>query len=145
MIKLLSILFFGLVCESIGAVLLKKGIDSVSGGPSGTLPELAALLKAGATHPQILWGVFFEAIFFGCLLALMARSDLSFLWPLTGLSFVFATFAAMWFLQEHVSGLRWLGVALIMAGAAIISYSEHTKSPREVSAPAVAQQPMARK
>ena len=59
-------------------------------------------------------------------------SELSLLWPLTSLSFVFATFAAIWFLNEKVSGLRWAGVVFIMIGAALISYSEHTKP---VSAP----------
>ncbi len=57
----------------------------------------------------------------------MARSDISFLWPLTGLSFVFATVAAILFLGESVSVIRWAGVVLIMLGAAFISYSEHQK------------------
>jgi uncharacterized membrane protein len=57
----------------------------------------------------------------------MARSDISFLWPLTGLSFVFATFAAILFLHEEVSAIRWAGVLLVMIGAALISYSEHAK------------------
>jgi uncharacterized membrane protein len=57
----------------------------------------------------------------------MSKSDISFLWPLTALSFVFATFAAMWFLGEQVSDVRWIGVLLIVVGAAFISYSEHAK------------------
>ena len=57
----------------------------------------------------------------------MAKSDISFLWPLTGLSFVFATFAAIWFLNERVSAVRWIGVVLIVIGAAFISYSQHVK------------------
>ena len=57
----------------------------------------------------------------------MAKSDISFLWPLTGLSFVFATFAAMWFLHEQVSMVRWAGVVLILIGAALIGYSEHAR------------------
>jgi drug/metabolite transporter (DMT)-like permease len=71
--------------------------------------------------------VFCEAVFFASLLILLAKSDISLLWPLTGLSFVFATFAAMWFLHERVSPIRWVGVVCIMIGAALISYSEHAK------------------
>ena len=55
----------------------------------------------------------------------MLKASISFLWPLTGLSFVFATFAAILFLHEHVSMIRWAGVLLIMIGAGLISYSEH--------------------
>jgi drug/metabolite transporter (DMT)-like permease len=92
-----------------------------------TAGEILRVCKAGATSPQILLGLFFEALFFLCLLILMSKSDISFLWPLTGLSFVFATFAAIWFLGERVSAVRWMGVALIVIGAAFISYSQQTK------------------
>ena len=136
MFKLLLILLFGLACESAGVVLLKKGITHVGGVNGYAAAEIFRVVKAGAANPQILLGVFFEAVFFGCLLVLMGKSDISFLWPLTALSFVFATLAAMWFLGESVSPVRWLGVALIMAGAACITYSEHAK---EKPAPAPGQ------
>ncbi|HZL12675.1 MAG TPA: EamA family transporter, partial [Verrucomicrobiae bacterium] len=67
------------------------------------------------------------ALFFVCLLIMMAKSDISFIWPLTGLSFVFSTFAAIWFLHETVSPVRWVGVILVVVGAVVIGYSEQTK------------------
>ena len=129
MLKLLLILLFGLACESTGVILLKKGMTHIGDVNGYTIAEMFRVFKAGATSPQILLGIFFEAVFFGCLLLLMSRSDIgiSFLWPLTSLSFVFATLAAMWFLGEHVSVVRWFGVILIVIGAAFISYSEHAK------------------
>lgn len=127
MLKLLVILLVALTLESIGVVLLKKGMNTIGTIQAVTAPELVRILKAGATNPQILLGIFFEALFFACLLVLMSRSDISFLWPLTGLSFVFGTFAAIWFLHEQVSPVRWAGVVLIVAGAALISYSEQAK------------------
>jgi drug/metabolite transporter (DMT)-like permease len=122
------ILLFGLVCESTGVILLKKGMTHIGDLNGYNLAEMFRVFKAGVTSPQILSGVFFEAVFFGCLLLLMNKSDISFLWPLTALSFVFATLAAMWFLGESVSPVRWVGVAFIMLGAAFISYSEHAKA-----------------
>jgi len=127
MIKLLLILLVGLVFESTGVILLKKGMTHIGDMNGYTAAEIFRVVKSGATSPQILLGVFFEALFFGCLLILMSKSDISFLWPLTALSFVFATLAAMIFLGESVSWIRWVGVALIMLGAAFISYSEHAK------------------
>lgn len=127
MFKLLLILLVGLAFESTGVVLLKKGMNDIGEVKKITMAEVVRVTKAGATSPQILAGVFFEALFFGCLLILMQRSDISFLWPLTGLSFVFATFAAIFFLHEKVSSLRWAGVVLIMLGAVCISYSEQQR------------------
>jgi uncharacterized membrane protein len=71
--------------------------------------------------------VCFEGLFFVSLLVLLAQSDVSFLWPLTALSFVLTTLAALIFLGERVSSVRWTGVVFIMLGAALISYSEHAK------------------
>lgn len=127
MIKLLLILLVGLTFESTGVVLLKKGMTHVGDMNGITAGEIVRVCKAGATNPQILLGIFFEALFFLCLLILMSKSDISFLWPLTGLSFVFATFAAIWFLDERVSMVRWVGVVLIVIGAAFISYSQQAK------------------
>jgi drug/metabolite transporter (DMT)-like permease len=128
MAKLLLILFIGLVFESTGVVLLKKGMSEIGSVSQVNAAEVLRVVKAGIVNPRILLGVFFEALFFVCLLILMAKSEISFLWPLTALSFVFATFAAMWFLHEQVSTVRWAGVVFIMIGAALISYSEHAKS-----------------
>ena len=127
MLKLLLILLVGLVFESTGVVLLKKGMEHIGEIQGYTVSEAFRVFKAGVTNPQILLGVFFEALFFACLLILMSKSDISFLWPLTALSFVFATLAAIWFLGEKVSAVRWIGVILIMIGAAFISYSQHAK------------------
>ena len=139
MFKLLSILLVGLVCESIGVVLLKKGIDQIGNMNSVTAAEIFRVVKSGLTSHTIWLGIFFEALFFIGLLVLLSRSDISFLWPLTGLSFVFSTCAAMWFLGEYVSVTRWVGVAFIVLGAGFISYSEHNKpaSHKPTVAPAV--------
>ena len=143
MLKVLSILLFGLACESTGVILLKKGMIHIGDLNGYTVAEMFRVFKAGATSPQILLGVFFEAVFFGCLLLLMNKSDISFLWPLTALSFVFATFAAMIFLGESVSWIRWVGVAFIMLGAAFISYSEHAKE--KPAPPTAVQNPVTEK
>jgi drug/metabolite transporter (DMT)-like permease len=145
MIKILLILFIGLVFESTGVILLKKGMGRIGEPNPVNASQIVRLIKAGAANPQILLGMFFEALFFICLLILMAKSDISFLWPLTALSFVFATFAAIWFLHERVGPLRWAGVVLIMLGAALITHSEQRKEkPSAHAAPAPGHQDLTR-
>ena len=127
MAKILLILLVGLVFESTGVVLLKKGIAEVGEIRQFRPAEILRIVKLAMRQPNVWLGVFFEALFFLSLLILMSKADISFLWPLTGLSFVMATFAALIFLGETVSPLRWAGVVLIMLGAALISYSEQAK------------------
>jgi drug/metabolite transporter (DMT)-like permease len=139
MSKLFLILLIGLVFESTGIVFLKKGMTQIGDIKVINAGEVARIIKTGVTNSYILLGVFFQALFFACLLILMSKNDISFLWPLTSLTFVFATVAAIVFLHEHVTPVRWLGVVFIMIGAGCISYSEHAKpkaAPPATQAPA---------
>jgi len=136
MIRLLTVLCFGLLMEAVGVVLLSKGIKEIGDMALVDLGELLRLVGRGATNRNILLGVAFEAGFFGCLLFLMSHGDVSFIWPLTALSFVLTTLAAKLFLHEHVSGLRWCGVLLIILGAGVITYTEKVKGEAKKTAAA---------
>jgi drug/metabolite transporter (DMT)-like permease len=125
MAKLLIILLIGLVFEAVGVVYLNQGLRQVGEVQKISVSEVLRVLKSGVTNPRILLGVLFEAIFFGTLLVLMSKgAEVSFIWPLTALGFVFTTLAARFILNEQIPLIRWGGVALIMAGAALITYSE---------------------
>lgn len=127
MAKLLVILFISLVLEAIGVVFLNKGLKQIGDMERVCVSEVARVVQSGITNPNVLLGVFFEALFFGGLLMLMSKSDVSFLWPLTSLGFVLTTLAAKIFLHEQVSVLRWAGVMLIVLGAGLITWTEKTK------------------
>jgi len=135
MAKLFLILIIGLIFEAVGVVSLKMGITQLGEMKQISVAELTRVITAGATNAYVLLGVLCEALFFASLLILLAKSDVSLLWPLTGLSFVFATFAAMWFLHEQVSLIRWVGVVCIMIGAGLITYSEHAKPKLSTTSP----------
>src|SRR5213596_3191351 len=103
MTKLIFILAFGLLCEAVGVVFLNKGLRQIGEVRQVIPAEIARILKDGATNSHVLLGVFFEALFFACLLTLMAKAEVSFIWPLTALGFVLTTLAAKIFLHEQIS------------------------------------------
>ena len=142
MTKILAILIIGLVFEAVGVVFLSAGLKQIGELQQVSLAEISRLLARGAVNRNILLGVFFEAIFFGCLLYLLSQRDVSLIWPLTSLGFVITAIAAKIILKEDVSALRWAGVALIVVGAALVSYSEKAKSKPADAMPA-AQTPTA--
>jgi drug/metabolite transporter (DMT)-like permease len=78
-------------------------------------------------NKNILLGLLLETIFFVLLQYLLGQRDVSFVWPLTAVSFIMTTLAAQFILDERVNALRWTGVVVIVIGAAIISYGEHQK------------------
>lgn len=127
MTKLLLILFVGLCFETMGVVSLNKGLKRLEGPKNYSARELARLVGRAVTNRQIVMGVAFEAVFFVCLLMMMSRADVSFVWPLTSLTFVFSTIAARFYLHEQIDALRWAGVALIVVGAGLITFTEKRK------------------
>lgn len=127
MTKLLVILLTGLVLEAIGVVWLNRGLKEIGELTHVSIGELLRMAGRAATNRYILQGTFFEMLFFGSLLYLMKHGDVSFIWPLTSLGFVLTTIAAKYVLHEHISGLRWFGVALIVAGAGVITFTEKSK------------------
>jgi len=127
MTKVLIVLILALVVEAVGVVFLSQGLKQIGEPAALTAREVGRLVVRGATNRSVLLGVALEAAFFGALLYLLAQRDVSLIWPLTSLGFVITALAARFILKEQVSALRWAGVALIVLGAALVSYSEKAK------------------
>lgn len=127
MTRILTVLLVALVVESVGVVYLSKGMKQVGEMNQINSAEIWRVVRSGATNPNVLLGVALEAAFFGALLYLLGRADVSLVWPLTSLGFVLTTAAARFVNGEHVSGLRWAGVMLIVLGAGLVSWSEKQK------------------
>ena len=127
MVKLLSVLIIALVFEAVGVVLLSAGLKELGEVPSLSAPAIGRMVRRGLTHPKILLGVLFELIFFGFLLVLLKRNDVSLVWPLTSLGFLLTALSARFLLHEQISIVRWIGVLLIVAGAGLVSWSEKAR------------------
>lgn len=124
MTRIVLVLVFGLVLEAMGVVLISKGQKALQTRLEPRPAAVWALAREALSSRPLMLGVVFEAGFFGCLLFLLSRADVSLVWPLTSLSLVVTTLTARWVLHEHVSGLRWAGVGFILLGACIVLYTE---------------------
>ena len=75
-----------------------------------------------AAQNVFLWmGIFWKAVAFFALLALLTQAELSWVVPATAISFVVETVAAKYLLQERISSTRWAGALCICAGVGLIS------------------------
>jgi drug/metabolite transporter (DMT)-like permease len=134
MIKVLIILLIAFAFEAFGVISLKQGINVIGAAYTARKAEGTAQWKNVLTlvgqwfaNKKILFGLLLETIFFVLLQYLLGSRDVSFVWPLTAVSFVMTTLAAQFILHERVDALRWSGVALIVLGAMLISLGEHNK------------------
>jgi drug/metabolite transporter (DMT)-like permease len=59
----------------------------------------------------------------------LAKADLSFVQPITSLSFITVAVCSVFFFHERLSPLRAVGIVLILAGVRFISQTDHRTAP----------------
>lgn len=127
--KIFLILIVASIIECTGVALLASGLKQLHAPAEISPGGIIRVVREGAVNGRILLGIALEAVFFGVLLYLLSKKDVSFVWPLTSLGFVFTTLAAYFLLDEKISLARWAGVLLITLGAGLVGYTEAVKHP----------------
>ena len=105
-----------------GQFLMKQGMGQV-GVIGGSLGSMANSLTKAFLNPYVLGGVGaygFSSIFW---LILLSRVQLSYAYPALSLGYVAVTIVSALLLNETVSPLRWLSVAVICVGVILLSRS----------------------
>lgn len=64
-------------------------------------------------------------------MALLSVADLSFVLPMTAVGYAISALFGKVFLHEDVSPQRWLGIALILAGVAMVGTTSESKTSSE--------------
>ncbi len=100
------------VIGSIGALLLKMAAGQSWKQPFRLLFKTPLLLGLGCYGIAAL--LFVSALRFG---------ELSFLYPIAGLSYVWITLLSLVILHEKIKPYQWLGICLIITGVVLIGMS----------------------
>lgn len=101
------------VLLSVGAQFaLKAGMRA----HAGAIPWLAM------TQPMVILGLTLYGLSALVWLSVLARWDVSKAYPLVGMGFVVTALMGFW-LGEHVTPMRWGGIALICAGVYLVGRS----------------------
>ena len=117
--KVLLVVFLAVLAVSLGETLLAKGMKSVGQVQGGIWLQLKAVLNI-----YVLAGTFLMMIYFGLYMLSLSWADLSFVLPLTALSFLFGSLLAKYYLLENVTPSRWIGTFVIMLGVIIVGLGE---------------------
>lgn len=121
---------------SFGDVLLSHGMSQV--GPV-SIHSLGLLLSA-LENPWVDAGIVLLLGFFASYLSALSWADLTFVLPSTSISYVIVALLSRYWLHEHISLSRWLGILLIVCGVGFVangpSLTEHARpSPEPGGAP----------
>jgi multidrug transporter EmrE-like cation transporter len=104
--------------SSIGLFILKSSLAQLD------FSSLRTLIHSPATA-QVLTGACFYIFSFGIWLYLLAQLPLSIAYPIAiGLTATCTTAGSIIFLDEHLSVLKLIGIAMVSAGAVLLSMPE---------------------
>lgn len=96
-----------------GNFFMKRGMT----GPLETPLEYITVLF----RPYVALGVVLLILWMLSRMALFSWADLSYVVPVTAIGYVLVAIVGHFMLGEEISGRRWAGIALIMAGVALVS------------------------
>jgi drug/metabolite transporter (DMT)-like permease len=121
MLKTLILVLIAGTLGGTGHVLLSKGMKTVGDLTEAPTAQLAGMIGRAVTSPWLLLGVVLQASFFFMYLTLLSRADVSKILPMTAFDYVIVALLASWLLGEPITAGRWLGIAFVVAGVALVS------------------------
>jgi uncharacterized membrane protein len=115
------ILFTLIVVAGTGGELcVSRAMKVVGEAPSLRPTEVAKVILKALRVPWMWLGVGMMAVAFFALLGALSIYNVSFVVPVTALSYVAGAFGGVVFLHEHVGFQRWLGVSLVAIGVVLV-------------------------
>src|SRR5215475_14318936 len=115
------------VGSSLGEILSAKGmrkVGAVSFRPKALTSAIGRMIRS----PYLFAGVACLAVAFFSFISLLSYVDLSFVVPLTAVSYITNTAGARFFLKERISKARWMGTLLVTLGVVIVSLDKHVEA-----------------
>jgi drug/metabolite transporter (DMT)-like permease len=115
------ILFAFIIVAGTGGELCVSRAMKAVGEVKDFRPAAIALVIGRALRVGWMWaGVGLMALAFFSLLGALSILNVSFVVPVTALSYVTGALGAVFFLRERVSGRRWVGVFLVSLGVTLV-------------------------
>jgi len=100
-----------------GDSLLSYGMKQVG---SISLAHWTSVIFA-VLNPSVAVGILLLLGFFVCYAPALSWADLTYVLPASSLGYVLLALIAKFFLHEHVTATRWLGIALISSGVGFVT------------------------
>ncbi|TPW21479.1 MAG: hypothetical protein FD126_648 [Elusimicrobia bacterium] len=129
-LKVTLVMLVAIAAAGAGNVCLSKGMQMVGSLDAYDPGSLWRFFSGAVTNPWVVGGILLELLNYFLWLAVLSWSDVSWALPLNALEYILVGLAAAVFLGEAVGPVRWLGIALIAAGVALLMGSwEHPETP----------------
>jgi uncharacterized membrane protein len=120
--KIFFLLIITVTIISFAQPLIKKGMNSITINGLSSILNPQVILEI-ITNGYVISGIIIYGLALLLLLGIMTKEDISFIYPLLSLGYVLTAIFAIFFLNETVSMLRWIGIGFIFLGSYLIGRS----------------------
>lgn len=117
----LLLILAAVVAGITGQLSLKMGMNHAGTIDGSSLAHPVETLRNVVRSPMVWVGLALYGLGAVAWLIVLSRLDLSFAYPFIALSYAITPILACRLLDEPVSGLRWLGIVVIILGVVIVS------------------------
>lgn len=121
-LKIFLLIVLNDIGDTVAQLLMKKGLIG-TGIDNVNLGNVAEFAVKNASSGLVWLGIFIFVLNFFVWIVILSRVDLSIAMPVGSTSYIFVPIAAMIFLHEDVSLIRWAGIILIALGIHFVSQS----------------------
>lgn len=108
-----------------GELCVSRAMKSVGEATSFRPREIIRVVLKAFRQPWMWAGISMMALAFFALLGALAFYNVSFVVPVTALSYVAGAIGGVVFLHEKVSFQRWMGVLLVAVGVALVFFGKN--------------------
>ncbi|HEV2754722.1 MAG TPA: EamA family transporter [Actinomycetota bacterium] len=106
-----------------GQLTLKSAMDQIGRIGGAEVAQPLETIGKAIREPRLWAGLVLFGISSLFWLVVLSRVPLSVAYPFVGISYIFVVGFARFVLHEHVPALRWIGVAVVALGIAVIGLS----------------------
>ena len=123
MYKIILLVLLAEVCMGVGQVFFKKSVNKVGGDSGRSLRDTIFFFKQLLVRPRLWAGIVSMASGLVFWVFALAAGDLSIVYPLGSIQYIFVLFSSHFFLGERIDRAKLIGTALVILGIVFITIS----------------------
>jgi drug/metabolite transporter (DMT)-like permease len=120
MFRVILAMIIASAATATGQVLIRRGMQQIGSLETYAPVAVLAYFAQALSNNYVVGGTIMNGIFYFLLLTVLSWSQVTVAIPFTALEYGFAALLAVTLLQEAVPPIRWLGIALIVVGVALV-------------------------
>jgi len=121
MLRVLIGMIIATGAAAYGQILVRRGMLQVGSLENYAPLAMVAYFWHALCNPYVIGGTVLNAVFYFLFIEALSRTGVTVVLPMTAIEYGFGALLAVLLLKESVPPVRWMGIALVIAGVVLIA------------------------